>query len=403
MKILPRVMWAMLVVCCASETYASSAGSYSENYNWSRRPVDAVYDPGLRNYAPARPNRSGKSDAVIQAGPLQLRSDVGLRTTYDDNIGLSERNRRDDIILSPYANLGLEWPVTELNSINFSIGIYRDHYLFNPEQTTDGIGIDPQSALEFWIYAGEYFRFVIFDHFALEEDTIDEPTLNDTLGFSRFTNTAGVTGYWDINENLTASLGYRYTTVISLEDRFEFLERDTHSVDASISYDVGPDTTIGGFANTGFTSYETNFNNDSVTHTVGIFGDTRITDYIRGNMSVAYNFGDFDSGGTNGDGDSLGEVSVNALLTHRLNQVMTHSLGGGRSSRLGTSSNFYVINYVRHSADWAVFRDLSLGTRLFAEFVEESRSSTSEEFTRWGAGMRALYRWNSHLTTSIDY
>ncbi|MGF1677803.1 MAG: hypothetical protein ACFCUX_01265 [Candidatus Methylacidiphilales bacterium] len=390
----------LLIPCLLS---AQNTDSYSENYNWSRRPVDAAYDPGLRIYAPARPNRGARTDTVIKAGPIQLRSDVGLRTTYTDNIALSQNNRRDDIILTPYANLGLQWPLTDINSLNLTLGIYRDNYLFHPEESSDGIGIAPTSALEFWIYAGEHFRFVIFDHFALQEDTIDEPTLQDRLGFSRFTNTAGITGYWSINENLTASLGYRYTTIISLNDRFNFLDRDTHAVDTSLSYKLGPDTTIGGFANTGYTTYEQNVNNDSLVHTVGVFGDTRITDYIRGNLSVSYNIGSFDSGGSNGDSSDLGEVSVNGILSHRINQVMSHSLGAGRASRLGTNSNFYNMYYVRHSADWEVFRDLSLGTNAFVELSDESGGNLNESFTRWGAGIRSMYRWNMHLTTALSY
>lgn len=386
---------------CSLEAQMTS--SYSENYNWSRRPVDAVYDPGLRSYTPARPDRYGKSDAVIQAGPVSIRSDVGLKMGYDDNIALSENNRRDDIILTPYANLGLQWPLTDMNSLNLTIGIYRENYLFNSEESSDGFGISPQSALEFWIYVGDYLRFAVFDHFALEEDAIDEPTLEDTLGFSRFTNTAGVTGYWSINDNLTATLGYRYTKVISLSDDFDFLDRDTHSVDASLGYKLGPDTTLGVFGNTGFTSYAGDFNNDSITHTAGVFADSRITDYIRGNLSVTYNLGDFDSGGTNGDSSNLGQVGFNGLLSHRINEKMTHSLSGGRAAQLGTSSNFYSRYYVRHSADWEVIRDVALGTNAFAEFVDESGGTGSESFTRWGGGIRALYRWNEHFTTGLSY
>jgi len=386
--------------------WGSPESSYSENYNWARRPVDSVYDPGLRRYSPARPAQSNKSDVVLQAGPLEMRADAGSRFTYDDNIALSENNRRDDLIITPYTNIGILWPLTDINQLNLTIGLYRNQYLFNPEETTDGIGIAPNSALEFWVYVGDYLRIVFFDHFALEEDAIDEPTLNNTLGFSRFTNTAGATAYWAINDNLNASLGYRYTKVISLSDEFDFLDRDTHSVDASISYDFGPDSTVGLFANTGWTQFSEDLNNDSLTHTVGTFVDSRITDYIRGNVSVSYAFGSFDSGGTNGDSDDLSGlqgVSFNGIFTHRVNKVMTHSIGGGRASRLGTTSNFFTSYYVRHTADFKVVRDVSLATNAFVEFVDESGSDTSEEFTRWGAGIQMLYRWNEHLTTGLRY
>ncbi|MEM1157869.1 MAG: outer membrane beta-barrel protein [Verrucomicrobiota bacterium] len=379
------------------------SNTYSSNYNWSKRPVDAVYDPGLRTYTPARPNTSTRTDAVLKAGPIQMRSDVGTRLSYDDNISLSERNRRDDIIITPYANFGFQWPLTDVNTLNLTVGIYRDFYLFNPGESTEAIGISPKSALEFWIYAGEHVRFVLFDHFALEDDAVEETTLNDTLGFYRFTNTAGITGYWDVNESLTLSLGYRYHTVISLADDFDFLDRDTHSVDTSLSYKLGPETVIGGFANAGWTFYDTGVNNDSLVSTFGVFGETRFTDYIHGNASISYSLGDFDSGGTNGDGSGLDEFSINGILSHRLNQVMSHSIGAGRATRLGTTSNFFTTYYARHSADWQVIRDVSLGTNLFFEFTDESNSANSEHFIRWGGGIRAMYRINSNLTTGVNY
>ena len=402
--ILRKIIIGYTSICLATVLlWGQETESYSNNYNWSKRPVDAAYDPGLRIYAPARPNNSARTDAVLQAGPIQMRSDVGTRSEYDDNIALSERTRTDDFIITPYANIGFQWPLTDVNSLNLTLGIYRDFYLFNPGEGTEAIGISPQSALEFWIYAGEHVRFVIFDHFALEDDAVDEPTLNDTLGFYRFTNTAGVTGYWDVNESLTLSLGYRYHTVISLADRFDFLDRDTHSVDTSLSYKLGPDTVIGGFANAGWTSYSTGVNNDSLVTTFGVFGETRITDYIRGNASISYSIGDFDSGGTNGDGSGLDEFSINGIISHRLNQVMSHSFGAGRATRLGTTSNFFTTYYARHAADWEVVRDLSLGTNLFFEFVDESNSFNSEHFIRWGGGIRAMYRINSNLTTGLNY
>jgi hypothetical protein len=372
-------------------------------------PSDAAWDLGLRPL-----NNPEERTEAYQAlenynfnlGGLYLNLGAGMRTTFNDNIGLSQNDRESDFILSPRINLGGLYQLTEINALSFNVGVAYNYYLENNDRFDNNLIITPDSAMDFTVYAGDYVRIVLYDQFTMLQDAVDDPTIDNTFEFGRLMNTAGLSSYWDINENTQFTFGYRHTLMRSLNSQFDFIDRQTHSIHGQLTHQLNDRINTGIFTSVGLTEYDESFNNNSVITTVGAFIESPLSEYLTGRVEGSYMFGEFESGsapGANGDADDLSSFAFEGSLSHRLNEVVSHTLSGGRMARLGTTTNFYELWYARHHANIKLVDKTSLHTQAFMEFGDESGGILSEEFFRWGAGVTLSYQLTEALRTQLNY
>lgn len=365
---------------------------------WSQE-NQAPADP--RAQAEGSPAENSQDRPNFRVGPVDFRVSAGVRNSYSDNINLSENNRREDLIFFPNMNIEALWPITELNTFNLNLGLgYRKH-VFHPDADSDFLEVSPNSRIDFTFYAGD-FAFTVYDNLSLRQDALDDPTINDTVNFARFENTAGLDVNWDIN-TLIFTAGYARTDWISLDNDFDFLERATNTAKAGVKWRAGPETTIGIASSVDFNDYRGSVQNDSTIIKVGPTLETRLTEFISLDLDTGWIYGLYDEGGTNNDSDDLNSFYLDARFVHLVNSSISHSLSVGRRNNLGTSSNYYDVIYVRHGASWNIIQDLQLRTNAFLEFGEESGSTNSEEFARWGGGLNLNYQITRSLSTGIGY
>jgi hypothetical protein len=409
--------WAVFFVmgalsCILSEAQESPNGQMP----LANRLPDAAWDVGLRNVitdveridAPRQ-----YENYNVNLDPFYMKFAAGMRTAWTDNINLGDKGQReDDFIFTPHADIGMMWEVTESNTLTTNLGLSYNKYVKNPDADSDTVMVSPETATDFTVFLGEYFRLVFYDQLAVLQDpteTIDanfggDPQVSDTLDYHRLYNSGGVVGIWNLNEKTTVTAGYRNTYVKALNDEFEIIDRMTHSVHADMTYSLDNSQEVGVFGSTGWSDYRTDENNDNLMTTLGVFFDTPLTEYLSGRFTGAYVFGDFDEGGEiEDDSGTLHTYDVSAQLNHRLNQALSHSLATGRTVRLGITSNYYDLIYVRHSTSWNIVENLSLGTNAFAEWGSESDSYTGSDFTRWGAGVTLGYQFSEKFRASLGY
>jgi hypothetical protein len=115
------------------------------------------------------------------------------------------------------------------------VGVAYNYYLENNDRFDNNLIITPDSAMDFTVYAGDYVRIVLYDQFTMLQDAVDDPTIDNTFEFGRLMNTAGLSSYWDINENTQFTFGYRHTLMRSLNSQFDFIDRQTHSIHGQLT------------------------------------------------------------------------------------------------------------------------------------------------------------------------
>ena len=332
----------------------------------------------------------------LRIGPVRFLADVDAGFEYIDNITYSDHDRLSDEVFRLALNVRALWDITRLNTLDLRLGVGFVRYVEHPEAAKGDVFITPGSQVAFDVYIADMFRLNFHDSFALLQDPVDTPELNNATNFGRFINTSGVTAVGDFN-TIIATLGYDHTLYKSLNSTYDYLDRNAEQFLASLSYKLAPRTFVGIEGTAAITNYdhdqEINQNNSVGGGTIGLFLDITPTPYLRVVARAGYQYTSFDDNGTfstglatNGDqifgvtpGQRLTDDSTlsdgywSLTLSNRVNAYVTQSLSAGRENDFGLTSNYITVNYVRYNVAWRALSNVTLGGDLFYENDQESR------------------------------
>jgi hypothetical protein len=396
------------------------------------RAQDAIR-PSLAGEAAAEARRQSidKIPYNLQLGPIKFRFSATMGVEYNDNVNLAEdrsaflpsptgpvlvtTEKQSDFIFRPQINVNALWPVTQLNTLKLDLGIGYAFYLDHSSYNTNSILINPGSQLSFDVFVGD-FRINLHDRFSLEQDPVAELALSNVADYGRFQNTAGISALWDLNQAV-ATLGYDHYNYISTTSEFDYLNRNAEMVTGSLAFTPNSVMAIGIEGSFVHTYYDQNVLNDSDTYSGGGFLETQITTYLKLRVAAGYQVINFDDTGLVNDSHDVNDYYANALLTHRVSSVLSHSLAVGHETQLGINSNYIRLNYVRHTANWNVFYHTLLSTELFYEDADDSGGSfvplngvpfafnpfVAEHIHRYGGALTLGYQLTQHVTLGLRY
>jgi len=357
-------------------------------------------------------------------GPVRFRVGATVGFEYNDNVNYSEVNEQDDFIITPSMSFDAIWPMTQLNTLRFDIGIGYSFYLDHSQYNTDTILIAPKSQLAFDIFVGD-FRINLHDRFQLQQDPIEQGALSNVAEYGRFENTAGISVLWDLNKVLL-QVGYDHYNYISTTDRFDYLDHNSDILYGSIAYIVNPTITVGVEGNFVDTYYDQSNMNDNQEYSVGGFVEVALTNNLKVRAAGGYQWIDFDHNFVTfpfgpllvsfPDHKDLADYYVNGLIAHRINAQLSQTLSAGHENQLGIQSNYITLNYIRHTLTWNLIRNVLLSTEFFFEDAEESGGPLNatpftvmtgqqrgEHFQRIGGAITLGYQLTPHVTLGLRY
>ncbi len=395
---------------------------------------DAVR-PSLAGEAAAEARRQSidKIPYNLQLGPIKFRFSATMGVEYNDNINLAEDGSalflsptgpilvttkpQSDIILRPQVNVNALWPITQLNTLKVDIGLGYAFYLDHSNYNTNGVLLSPGSQIAFDIFVDD-FRINIHDRFSLEQDPVAEVALSNVADYGRFQNTAGVSVLWDLNKAVV-TLGYDHYNFISTTSVFDYLNRNAEIFSGSIGFTPSSTVTVGLEGSFVDTYYDQNILNNSRTYSAGVFLETQITSNLKLRVAGGYQAINFDNTGLVNDAHNLNDYYANALLSHRVNAVLTQNLSVGHETQLGVNSNYVKLNYVRHTTNWNIFYHTLFSTELFYEDADDSGGSgilftpvpgvpnvnpfVAEHVHRYGGALSLGYQLTPHVTLGFRY
>lgn len=369
----------------------------------------------------------------LQLGPMKLRFSATLGFEYNDNINLAEdasaflpsptgpvlvtTQRQSDFIIRPQVNINALWPITQLNTLKLDLGVGYAFYMDHSNYNTNGVLVNPGSQIAFDIFVSD-FRINLHDRFSLEQDPVAEVALSNVADYGRFQNTAGISVLWDLNAAV-ATLGYDHYNFISTTSVFDYLNRNAEMVNGSIAFTPSSTMSVGLEAAFVDTYYDQNILNDSKTYSAGAFLETQITSYLKLRVAGGYQNINFDNTGLVNDPHDLHDYYANALLSHRVNSVLTQNISAGHETQLGINSNYVRLNYVRHTTNWNILYHTLLSTELFYEDADDSGGSgplflpvpgvalfnpfVAEHIHRYGGAFSLGYQLTQHVTLGLRY
>ncbi len=340
----------------------------------------------------------------MRFGPVKVDASAQMELELNDNVGLSEFNRQDDLIFRPRVNMDSEWQVTRLNTIRLGLSLGYAKYLNNPHLDTQTLLIDPGTQFAFDIFIGEHLRLNIHDRITIAQNPIDEATLSNVQRFARLQNAAGLTAFirypeWDF------VIGYDHFIYHTLSSEFNYLDRSEEQIFASARRRVSDALGIGIEGSAALVNYSDRVSNDATTWTAGAFADATLSQYTKLRLSAGYQSMTFDHSGTSTDRSNFASWYANLSAAQRITQYLSHTLSVGREARLGLGVNFTDYVFARYSAIW---RMNDIMTWNFDAFIEDARDSgavatSAEHAFRWGGGAGLTFRISSRTSLGLRY
>jgi hypothetical protein len=367
----------------------------------------------------------------LKIGQVLLTMDATMRTEYVDNVYLTASDKSGDFILNPEFGLNAAWQVTRLNTLRLRTSVGYSKYLNNPKLDSQDLTVAPNSALTFDVYVGD-FRIEFHDQFSIQNETLDQGSLSGVAKLPRFTNTAGVSILWDLNE-VVWSLGYDHYNFLTFgsaegssglsESEVKRLDHRTDQVSTSASLKLNSTTTAGLEATASYSSYPNDSTADFTSFSGGPFVQVQLTKYTSAVVGAGYKGYSFEDGppitvtvdqaGTTAvipgrKGGTSSGYYASLGLVHRLNRFYSDRLDTGHEDQADALSGRTESNYVRYSASWAFNSHFQLGIGMFFEDVRESTGNTfngapPSDYLRVGFQFSTSYKLTERINASFAY
>ena len=335
----------------------------------------------------------------VKLGPVAVRVDADLTTSYNDNITLSKNAPIGDFIITPATTLRAEWKVTDLNTLKFSLGLGYQMYVSHSE--ADSILISPDSEATFNFFLGPV-AFKVRDAFSYQQDPTQIGQLSNTVKLERFTNDAGFTATWDVGA-FVLSLDYDHVNFWVTSSVYDYLTNTSDTIAPKVTYKVNDSIQTGLSTSFSDVRYQQSFQNDYRSASFGPFVTAQVSSNLSINAQGGGYISDYQHGGGNGDSENVNSFYGSLGLNHRINDNVSEAFEAGREFLPGLSSNFTDRIYANYTATWRINKNMTSGANLLWENLKDSAAFIRETSDRYGLGLSFSDTITEHVTLNANY
>jgi hypothetical protein len=359
----------------------------------------------------------------MKLGPVLFDFTGSVDSEFNDNIGLNNTGTKSDFLITPEVGVGIRWPVTQTNTLALTTSLGYTRYLIHPQFDSTHILVAPNSELSFNVFVGD-FKFNFHDAFSYEQDPVNEGQFSNIVTFDRFTNDAGVTGIWDLNQ-VVLTLSYDHINFIStgLQDSTGaqlpdpgLLNYQADQVGASAEFHV-TSTLSGGLEAAASTRSYDSFDGDYTQLSAGPFARVQITQYLRAQASAGFQTihspnnsaspGQLLPANVYTPGSSAGTDNsyyADLTLDHQVNKYFIHHLSVGHELELGLLGDQSEVTYANYTASWKVNTFLNIAFTLGFQDVNENGALVEvSNYDMLNAGVQASFPIAKNVSGALIY
>jgi hypothetical protein len=395
-----RSLLVALLIATATPRLALAQEDYFSELTTAERLAPVV---------PPLPEEDAKYNIAV--GALRFNAQAGVGFEFNDNIRLDPNESKvSDFIFRPSLEIDARWPLTEMNTLRFSIGLSYAKYFRYSEFDSRGVLFAPNSILAFTFMVGQV-QITLRDRFSYQEDPYDSPVFSNIATYRRFENTAGVQADWNVNQQVKVTAGYEHYNLWTRDSTFDSLDRAIDTIFLRPAYAITPSVTVGVNSSVSWVDYDKSGPDnpkDARNYLVGGFVDFGLTEYTRFNVEAGWQKFDFSDNSSHiaaggiVDSSDADTYYVKAAIKNRLTDAFSQRLSFTKTAEVGYQSNFYDLYRVAYDADWSAMKDLTVSPSLFYEHYETS-GSIQEKADRFGAGLGLRYVLTPSVTLGVDY
>src|SRR5580692_1038786 len=105
----------------------------------------------------------------LQLGPVSIRAAASVTAEFNDNINIAKNGREADAIIQPSVGITGAWQVTDLNTLNFDLGLSYASYMEHSED--DSFLVSPDSQLVFNLFVGDV-KLKFYEQLSYQNDPV---------------------------------------------------------------------------------------------------------------------------------------------------------------------------------------------------------------------------------------
>ena len=330
-------------------------------------------------------------------GPVSLRAGASLSEEYTDH-ALNSTGGGGDLITRPAVNLALNWPVTEYNTLNFTLS--GGYSLYAQNSTLNQLFFNPGSGLSFDIYVGDWV-FDLHDRMTVTENNYQNPTAHGSQGTSSFQNDAGVSGMWDLNK-IVVNTGIDHVNYMSLgQGTSSQPDSSTENLSLNAGYKVRPEIMVGPQIGGTLISYDQTGTGASVGNgtqwSAGAFTSVQVSTHLSFRLDGGYTLYTPENSRTNLN-QSMTGLYFQFSVSHQVNEHINYSISAGRSIDF-SYNGLYDRLFIQLSPNWLFVRNFTFSTPIGWE--QDTRSGLS--YTQFSAGFSVGHPITKKLSASLSY
>jgi hypothetical protein len=339
----------------------------------------------------------------LKLGPTAWKFGASVGLEANDNIRLVSVNPQGDLIFHTGIQAHMLWPVSDVNSLNLSVGAGYSAYVEYPEFSR--FYVTPNSELSFDLYIGDFW-INLHDRFSITQNNYQDPTVVGSADYALLENAVGETTTWDLN-TAVVRLGYDHVNYVTIHKSGPISQPDGQSEVFSLSsgYRVRPGILTGLELGGTLFAYDeataTQPYTDATGWNIGWFLEAQLSQYIHGRVSAGYTVYTPESiiPGTVSDFQGVySELDLN----HRVNQYVDYTLSGGRTVNFAYFGGTVDLYFARWQANWKVLRKIEIGTSFQYDHGTQL-SLGGETFDRYGPGLSVGRTITHKLYASLSY
>jgi hypothetical protein len=226
-------------------------------------------------------------------GPVALRFSSSAAAEYRDNVRNST-NGGGDLLFLPSVNTEINWPVTEQNTLHFSLNGGYSFYAQHSE--LNNLYLSPGSGLSFEIYIKDWV-ITLHDQATVTESTYENPASTGRQNDANLQNDAGISGMWDLNK-LVFNIGFDHVNYSSLSSGQSQPDSASENFSLNAAVKIRPEILVGlegglgliNYENTGTTNLLANFLavNSALQWNAGVFSSVQVSEHLSARLDVGY-------------------------------------------------------------------------------------------------------------------
>lgn len=340
---------------------------------------------------------TGGGQTGSEGGTLTFTTAVYAGLEYNDNITLND-NGDEGLIMRAGLSSSVRYPVSANNELRVDASLEHVHYLTGVRGSADYNNLLPGTETTFTIYAGPV-RVRNFVRVELSEDPVTNPVISDTARFGRFNGYAGSQIDWDMNRvvwQLTPTIGRQFATE-AVNNQIDYW---CYGLGLRAVFPLSSATSVGVGVSRAITHYDERIQNDSVTQSIGVFGQTALSRSVSVEASVGVQSTAYDDRGSIQDVDDYAGLYATASLSHQLRKNLSYTIQASHDIDEGYGTNFYEVSQLVFTAKISSVYRWEIVVPVTWQWVSVS-GPAGDEFTRLGVGVEARRPLGRKLDLSL--